>query len=238
MCLLAPETKHIGILAFTNTYQSNPASYINCLCPHTHTHTRTSCTWQQRSNKPNSENTDFLENYQVLTSFDLRVVVFFLPVLHRHVRNRRQPPSSPSLLEMERRMRQTAWNADSRPGRRSRGRRQRVLAEAERSTQPWHRLLQYCTFPVHMEGKIRQLWTIPMRLNDLHDFFFFSLGFRDAASRLHSWLTFNKQARDASGSWNPLLAMKSLTSCICWDHSVPAACNVTTGWQHEQTDCY
>lgn len=139
---------------------------------HTHTHTRTSCTWQQRSNKPNSENTDFLENYQVLTSFDLRVVVFFLPVLHRHVRNRRQPPSSPSLLEMERRMRQTAWNADSRPGRRSRGRRQRVLAEAERSTQPWHRLLQYCTFPVHMEGKIRQLWTIPMRLNDLHDFFF------------------------------------------------------------------
>lgn len=96
MCLLAPETKHIGILAFTNTYQSNPASYINCLCPHTHTHTRTSCTWQQRSNKPNSENTDFLENYQVLTSFDLRVVVFFLPVLHRHV-SKRTPASFVSL---------------------------------------------------------------------------------------------------------------------------------------------
>lgn len=47
---------------------------------------------------------------------------------------------------MERRMRQTARTADSRPGRRSRGRRQWVLAEAERAPQLWHRLLRHCTF--------------------------------------------------------------------------------------------
>lgn len=97
---------------------------------------------------------------------------FFFLILC-HVRNLRQPPPSPSLLEMERCMRWTAWGVDSRPGR-GRGREDSEIWQKQKDLQNrgnQHRILQYCTFPVQMEGKIRQLWSILMRLNDLHAVF-------------------------------------------------------------------
>lgn len=102
-------------------------------------------------------------------------------VLNHHVRYQCQSPSSPRPLEMKRQIGQTVWGVDSQPGRRGRGRRRRrwVLAAAESSRQPWHRLLQYATSPAQTEGKLWQLWSLltrqpsccvqPPQLTDLNE---------------------------------------------------------------------
>lgn len=137
--------------------------------------------WQRHGEKNPSENGASLKNGPVhlVTS----PLFGFSHVLHRHVRNWCQSPSSPGPLEMERHIGQTARGVDSQPGRRSRRsrRRQWVLAAAERSGRPWHGLLQYGTSPVWTAGKIRQLWSILMKPDNLH-----------AVSRLKRWL---KQAK-------------------------------------------
>lgn len=145
--------------------------------------------WRQYGEKNPSENGASLKNGPV--HFVTSPLFGFSHVLYRHVRSRCQSPSSPGPLEMERHIGQTARGVDSQPGRRSRRsrrRRQWVLAAAERSGRSWHGLLQYGTSPVWTAGKIRQLWSILMKPDNLH-----------AVSRLKRWL---KQAKDASGSSN------------------------------------
>lgn len=221
---------------------SNPVSYINCLCPHTHTFTR--CTWQQHGNKLYSKNTDFLENNQVLTSLDLPVF-FFGIFLNPPSCQKPTPASSVSLSARNGKMHEANSLRGWIPARKRQRKRETVRfgRSGEIFTIDAAAIGYYSTAPFQFrwKGKRRQLWSILMRLNNFMLFFKVA---GDAASRFHSWLTFDKQARDTSGSWNPPRNLLSATSnenlsvcrmsfdplCSMWDPAVtvPTSPQVST----------